>query len=139
MFQGAYSKIFNETSTPNLYRIYLFVLPFVRVKAQDSAKLEAKFFGFRAVQVKPENRWIWHFQNCLKIEILQKLHRCAIIILVLTAGTACTLYFFFFLFSLFKGTNSVNPPNCRYRTQPALLCLQNRKLDHLLYNEISPC
>lgn len=45
---------------------------------------------------------------------------------------------FSFLFSSFKDISSVNLPDCRYLTQPALSCLQNSKLDQLLYNEISP-
>lgn len=46
---------------------------------------------------------------------------------------------FFFLFFSFKDISSVSPPNCRYLTQLALSCLQNSKLDQLLYNEISLC
>lgn len=41
MFQGTYSQVFNETSMPKPYRIYLFFLPFVTVEEQVSAKLKA--------------------------------------------------------------------------------------------------
>lgn len=34
------------------------------------------------------------FSNCIKIETLQKLHACAIIVLALMTGTACALHFF---------------------------------------------
>lgn len=46
---------------------------------------------------------------------------------------------FFFLFTYFKDISLVNPPNCRYLTQPVFPCLQNSKLNQLLYSEISLC
>lgn len=128
MIQRTYSQIFNENSMTKLYRIYLFFLLFVRIKEKNSAKLEdfwniqnAKFFSFRVASVKPENRWIWHPQSCLKIEILQKLHTCAVIILVLVAGTPCTFFFTFFFFLPLLKTSSVIPPNHWYLIQPILL------------------